>query len=158
MEKQQLDALHREIEKLQERYELSKTAAPDYYEPGMMEYLEQSRGIYQEATGEILFQFEVKGTRYEGRTELIESIQAGNPVEIVRDPDNPYNSNNFRVMTPKGKDLGNMPADLCNAIAPLYDEKAIAITGAEVSFAEPISKRSRHAKQAVLFVKMTAKL
>lgn len=37
-----------------------------YYEPGMMEYLEQNYGSYDEETGKILLRFEVKGTRYEG--------------------------------------------------------------------------------------------
>ncbi len=51
-----------------------------------------------------------------------------------------------------------MPAELCNVIAPLYDEGILKFEGAKVSFVEPISKRSRHAKQAVLFVEMRARL
>lgn len=45
-----------------------------------------------------------------------------------------------------------MPAELCNVIAPLYDNGELLIESAFVSFVDPISKRSRHAKQAVLFV------
>ena len=62
------------------------------------------------------------------------------------------------LFTEKGKDVGNMPAELCNAIAPLYDDGILVIEGASVSFVEPISKRNRHAKQAVLFVEMHAHL
>ena len=53
-----------------------------------------------------------------------------------------------------GRNVGNMPAELCNVIAPLFDEGTLRIERAAVSFVEPISRRSRHAKQAILFVEM----
>ena len=77
-------------------------------------------------------------------------------VQIVRDPNNPFNANNFVILTKKGKKLGNMPAQLCNAIAPLFDAGDLVFQNAEVSFVEPISKRSRHAKQAMLFIELKA--
>ena len=61
--------LLKELEKLHKRKELSKAVGPDYFEPGMMEYLDQSEGLYDTSTGEILVRFEAKGTRYDGRTE-----------------------------------------------------------------------------------------
>lgn len=152
------DNLLAEINQLHHRHELSKTVETDYFEPGMMEYLEQSEGTFDAETGEILIRFEVKGARYEGRTEQIEKVKIEDLVQIIRDRENPYNSNNFMVLTAKGKDLGNMPANLCNVIAPLYDDGYLSITGAQVSFVEPISKRSRHAKQAVLFVELKVHL
>lgn len=79
-------------------------------------------------------------------------------IRITRDPENPYNPNNSRLFTERGKDVGNMPAELCNAVAPLYDEGKLVINRATVSFVDPISKRSRHAKQAILFVEMHANL
>lgn len=151
---EQKENLLAEVDKLHQRHELSKTVAEDYFEPGMMEYLDQSEGIFDETCGEILLRFEVKGTRYEGRTEQIEKVQTGDTVQIVRDCENPYNANNFMILTAKGKNLGNMPAQLCNVIAPLYDSGNLVVAQSEVSFVEPISKRSRHAKQAVLFVKL----
>ena len=69
-----------------------------------------------------------------------------------------YNSNNFILTTSENKDVGNMPAELCNAIAPLYDAGLLNIVGSKVSFVEPISKRSRYAKQAILFVEMEGKI
>ena len=72
--KEYMDALYDVVERLHQRYELSKTITPDYFEPGMMEYLEQSDGCYDSETGDILLRFEVKGTRYEGRTETIEKM------------------------------------------------------------------------------------
>lgn len=155
---EQKENLLAEVEKLHQRHELAGTVRKDYFEPGMMEYLEQSDGVFDEASGEVLARFEVKGTRYEGRTEQIEKVKTGDPVQIVRDCKNLYNSNNFMILTARGKNLGNMPAQLCNVIAPLYDSGNLTVVRSEISFVEPISKRSRHAKQAVLFVKLRMKL
>ena len=147
-----------EIHKLHQRHELAGAVGEDYFEPGMMEYLEQSEGIFDETNGELLLRFEVKGTRYEGRTEQIEKVQTEDPIRIERDRENPYNSNNFVILTAKGKNLGNMPAQLCNVIAPLFDDGNLTFVQSEVSFVEPISKRSRHAKQAILFAQLRMKL
>lgn len=147
-----------EVGRLHARNELSGKVGPDYFEPGMMEYLEQSDAFYDENSGELMMRFESRGTRYDGRTEQIEKVEKGDRIKITRDAENQYNTNNFLLLTEKGKDVGNMPAELCNVVAPLYDEGYLVIESAEVSFVEPISMRSRHAKQAVLFVEMRAKL
>ena len=155
---EQKNQLLSEAEKLHARNELSKEIRPDYFEPGMMEYPEQSDGYCNQATGEIILRFESKGTRYNGRTEQIEKVKQFDPITITREPENAFNPNNFLLFTEKGKDVGNMPAELCNAVAPLYDEGYLVIKSATVSFVDPISKRSRHAKQAILFVEMHANL
>ena len=51
-----------------------------------------------------------------------------------------------------------MPAERCNTAAPLYDRGNLVVESAMASFAELISVRNRHAKQANLFVEMHAKL
>ena len=155
---EQKEILLTEMSKLHARHELSKTMGPDFFEPGMMEYPEQSDGSWDETSRELILRFESKGTRYDGRTEQIEKVKTGDVIRITRNPENPYNPNNFRLFTEKGKDVGNMPAELCNAVAPLYDEGNLVINSATVSFVDPISKRSRHAKQAILFVEMHANL
>lgn len=148
------ESLLQEVNKLHARKELSQTVGVDYFEPGMMEYLDQAEGLFNNETGEIILRFEVKGTRYEGRTEQIEKVQLHDDVLVRRDEKNSYNANNFELHTTLGKSLGNMPAELCNVIAPLYDSGELRLLKAYVSFVEPISKRSRHAKQAVLFVEL----
>ena len=152
--KEQKEKLLFEIEKLHRRYELSGMVTPDYFEPGMMEYLDQSEGLYEPETGKILLRFEVKGTRYEGRTEYIETMKCGDKITVLRDKENVYNANNFTLLNKKGQNVGNMPAELCNAIAPLYDNGELIVNEVFASFVEPITKRSRYAKQAVLFVEI----
>ena len=151
---EQKEKLIFEIEKLHKRHELSGTVTPEYFEPGMMEYLDQSEGLYEPETGKITLRFEVKGTRYEGRTEYIETMKCGDKITVLRDKENVYNANNFTLVNKKGQNVGNMPAELCNAIAPLYDRGVLVIEKFFASFVEPITKRSRYAKQAVLFVEI----
>lgn len=158
MTKEQLNALLREAEKLHGRKVLSETAGPDWYEPGQMEYLSESEGVYDAKQHTLLLRFESRGTRYDGRTERIENVRKGDVLRLERDPENPYNANNFRILTEKGQDVGNLPAELCNVIAPLYDEGSLSIESVTVSFVEPISRRSRHARQAVLFAEMRCQL
>ena len=147
-----------EIAKLHSRHELAQEIGPDFFEPGVMEYPEQFDGNWDEETGEVTLRFEARGTRYSGRTEQIEKVHVGEGIQITRDPENEYNHNNFLLLTEKGKDVGNMPAELCNVVAPLYDDGSLVIEKTTVSYVEPISQRSRHAKQAVLFVEMHARL
>lgn len=153
-----IKALKRETVKLHARNELADTVTDDYYEPGMMEYLDQSDGYFDAETGIAELRFESKGTRYGDRTEQIESLKPGDGIIVERDPDNRYNSNNFVLKTASGKDVGNMPAELCNAIAPLYDAGELEILESKVSFVDPISKRSRYAKQAMLFVYLKCRI
>lgn len=155
---EQMEMLFAEMQKLRERYELSKKVGPEYFEPGMMEYLDQSYGEYDKATGKMVLRFESRGTRYEGRTEHMENVRFGDEIQVTRDSQNPYNSNNFILMDRSGQNLGNMAATLCNALAPLYDSGNAVFEKAFVSFVEPISKRGRHAKQAVLFVELQLRI
>ena len=152
------ELLIEQINKLEEKRKLSETVGPDYFEPGKMEYLEQYLGTYNPDAGSFLIRFEAKGTRYNGRTAQIEKVNAGDAIRLKREPENKFNSNNFVLMTEKNFDVGNMPAELCNVIAPLYDSGELTVDSAKVSFVDPISKRSRHAKQAVLFVEVGGKI
>ena len=150
--------LKTEIDKLHKKYELSKSITPDYFEPGMMEYLDKYEGLFDEVTKNITIRFDARGTRYDGRTEYIERVKIGDTIIVVRDTKNQFNPNNFALLTAKGRSVGNMPAELCNAIAPLYDSGQLMIKKATASYVEPISKRHRYAKQAVLFVELKCKL
>ena len=147
-----------EIDKLARKFELSSTVADDYFEPGMMENLDQYYGFFDAVNHQITLKTEVKGLRYEGRTPRLEKLHIGDSVVLIREKDNIYNSNNFMVNTTDGKSLGNMPAELCNVIAPLYDLGYLTIGQSTVSYLEKIQERSRYAKQGVLFIKVLLNL
>ncbi len=143
-----------EINKLAHKFQLSSEIPDDYFEPGMMENLDQYYGSYDETTNTIILKTEIRGLRYEGRTPRLERLSVGDSVAVVREESNIYNSNNFMVNTTDGKSLGNMPAELCNVIAPLYDMGYLTIDNQAVSYLEKLQDRSRYAKQGVLFIRL----
>lgn len=140
------------------KFELSKEVGPDYYEPGMMENLEQYTGIYDEQRKRITIRCEVKGLRYDNRTSNLERVAVGDAVQVVRDEGNAFNRNNFAVNSKPGVSLGYLPAELCNALGPLYDAGCAEITDTSISYIEKIGQRSRYAKQGVLFVEIGVRL
>ena len=142
---------------LNQKFELSKTVEPDYFEPGMMENLDQYKGEYDESNNMITLRVDAKGLRYDNRTQNLERLSVGEPVDIVRESGNLYNSNNFMIKN-KNYSLGNLPAELCNALAPLYDSGYATVLSAEVSYIEKLRDRSRYAKQGILFVELHIKL
>ena len=124
------------------------------FEPGMMERPEQYRGEYDEKTGILTLCFEAKGTRYEGRTERLEYVREDEPLSLRRDMDNAYNPNNYLLDGENEENLSTLPAELCNALAPLYDDGKVQVLSCRVSCLELFTKRSRYAKQAVLFAEL----
>lgn len=144
------------IKSLDYKFELSKTVGPDYYEPGMMENLDQYRGEYDESSNIVTLRVETKGLRYENRTKNLERLSIGDSVEVLRDSANSFNSNNFTVKN-KNVSLGNLPEELCNVLAPLYDRGYAIITSSNVTYIERLRDRSRYAKQGVLFIEIVVK-
>jgi hypothetical protein len=152
------DELLQFVEATKEKYELSKTVGPDYYEPGMMENLDQYYGNYDSEAEVITIRTDVKGLRYENRTRRLDKLSVSDEVLIKRDKENTFNANNFNITNAKGESLGTLSAPLCNALAPLYDAGYVAITESKVSYIEKLSERSRYAQQGVLFVELKIKL
>lgn len=140
------------------KLELSREVGPDHYDPGMMENLEQYKGVYDEAIKQIVIRCELKGLRYDNRTASLEVMAVGDDVSVVRDASNMFNSNNFSVSSVSGASLGYLPAELCNALAPLYDAGCASIISSVITYIEKIGQRSRYAKQGVLFVELIIKL
>lgn len=142
---------------LNHKFELSEVVESDYFEPGMMENLNQYKGEYDESNNMITLRVDAKGLRYDNRTQNLERLSVGEPVDVVRESGNLYNSNNFMIKN-KNYSLGNLPAELCNALAPLYDSGYATVLSAKVSYIEKLRDRSRYAKQGVLFIELCIKL
>ena len=140
------------------KLELSREVGPDHYDPGMMENLDQYKGVYDEAIKQIVIRCELKGLRYDNRTANLETMAVGDDVSVVRDASNMFNSDNFSVSSVSGASLGYLPAELCNALAPLYDAGCASIISSVITYIEKIGQRSRYAKQGVLFVELIIKL
>ena len=92
--------------------------------------------------------FPVVGTQYENRNERIEKLRVGDPVELVREPDNQYDSNAILVRTRDGS-LGYISSEHSSLIAPLLDSGEFTCK-AEVTTVIPLSKRSKKCKSSIL--------
>ena len=141
-------------EELQEKKERASTLTKDCYEPGNMENLAEYLGRYDAQSGRITLRTLAMGLRYEERTPRLDRLQVGDPVRLVREKENAFNENNITILSEEGENLGNLPAKLCNAAAPLWDAGLLAITDSRVSYLERLRDRSRYAKQGVLFVEI----
>ncbi len=146
------------VEELHEKHLHAETVDPYDYDPGKTEYLAQYDGSYDLQAGIVSLSTEVKGLRYENRSCHLESVSVGDAVELHRDRQNLYNSNNFELFTVDGKSLGSLPAALCNCLAPLYDAGKVVIQEVSASYIEQLLQRSRYVKQGVLFVKILIRL
>ncbi len=148
------------LERIQEyahKNELAKTVGPDYYEPGMMENLEQYYSAEIDPNNYVI-RVDVKGLRYELRSQRLTECHVGDSVTIERDYNNEYNSNNYNVKLSDGFHMGMLPANLCNVLAPLYDAGFLIIEEAKICYIEQLLKRSRYAKQGIMFVEMRIRI
>lgn len=91
------------------------------------------------------------GTKYEGRPERISKMKVNDSVNIVREPDNQYNSNNLSVRNQKGESLANLPEELGNALSPVIDAGDAEITNAKIELLE--FKRNTYSMYIALSVK-----
>ena len=146
------------VKKHHEKYELSKTTDDFAYDPGKTDNLSHYYGVFDEASSTITISTEVKGLRYEERSKHLDNVNVGDKVIIKRDPNNPFNSNNFEIFTTADESLGTLSADLCNKLAPLYDLGYALIDDACAVYIEKFEDRSRYVKQGLLFVKIRIRL
>lgn len=146
------------VNKYRDKYEFSKNIPENWYEPGMMQNLDQFYGEYIEEEKKAIIRTNVMGLKYNNRTVNLEDISTEEKVNIIREENNQYNSNNFAVISLEGKDLGNLPSELCDVMAPLYDAGYLIIKKAKACYIEQIFQRSRYAEQGVLFVELIIEL
>ena len=151
--REQKTAFLERIQEYNHKYELSKIVGPDYYEPGMMENLGQYCGVSDDQSNYTI-RVDVKGLRYENRSARLKKCKVGDELKIIRDTQNSYNANNFNVALSDGFIMGTLPANLCNAIASLYDLGYLVIEKGFISYIEQLNERSRYAKQGVMFVEL----
>jgi hypothetical protein len=62
------------------------------------------------------------GVSFGNCQEVIARLQAGDPVQLVREPDHEYDENAIRVLDSAGELVGYVPRQLAAVLAPLMDE------------------------------------
>ncbi|MGM0471285.1 MAG: single-stranded-DNA-specific exonuclease RecJ [Bacillota bacterium] len=67
------------------------------------------------------FYTKIVGVTFAGRQELIKELTAGEMLQLVREPENEYDSSAIKVETKTGEQLGYLNADLAHYLAPYLD-------------------------------------
>lgn len=92
---------------------------------------------------------ELVGTGKDGRAPNHEYMSVGDSVELVREPDNPFDANAVLVKG-KGRGLGHLSAYLAKNISWKLDTGKFIVENAKVSSATPLSQRSKSAKNPLM--------
>lgn len=92
---------------------------------------------------------ELVGTGKDGRAPNHEYMSVGDSVELVREPDNPFDANAVLVKG-KGRGLGHLSAYLAKKISWKLDTGKFIVENAKVSSATPLSQRSKSAKNPIM--------
>jgi hypothetical protein len=64
----------------------------------------------------------VVGVTFEGRQEIINSLHVGQPIKLVREPENEHDINAIQVMVSNKETIGYIYKDLAKRIAPIFDK------------------------------------
>ena len=92
------------------------------------------------------------GTQFEGRAERIEHVHKGDTVMLVREPENPYDTNAIDVRSPEGS-LGHIGAELTPRYACLLDSGSMRCEG-RIAEVTPLSMRSSKCKKALVTIRV----
>ena len=64
----------------------------------------------------------IAGIQYEGRQQVVASLEHGEQVMLKREPNNPHDSHAIALTTQKGRSIGYIPRAEAKRIAPLIDQ------------------------------------
>lgn len=98
--------------------------------------------------------YNLVGTQYEGRNERIENLKIGDELQLVREPDNPYDSNAILVINDKGS-IGHLLRCDAEYLAPCIDSGKISIKKVVVADVIPLSKQKNGRKSAHVYIGIT---
>jgi single-stranded-DNA-specific exonuclease len=83
------------------------------------------------------FHTKLAGVTFEGRQELLESLEPGTPLRLERQADNPHDANACALHDPSGAHIGYLNRRLAAVLAPVidagveYDVEVTEVTGGE---------------------------
>lgn len=144
------------VEMLQSQHELATMYPEGTLAPGVGDV--NTYASYDEAKKTVVLSTEVQGTAYEGRSDRIENILKDDVVKVERNPSKEYDLNALEVKNSRGESLGNLGSDVAAVLSPLIDREIATIENAKVSYVEPLSKRSKKAKKAILYIELTVRM
>ena len=72
------------------------------------------------------FETNVAGMKYSGRMERAKHLVAGNPLKLVREPENSYDSNAIKVLTSQGEQIGYLSKQVAGYLAKTLDKMGVS--------------------------------
>lgn len=101
-----------------------------------------ARGEYENIADAESFHTKLAGVSFEGRQSVVTRLTEGTPLRLVREPDNPYDTNAIALMDPIGDQVGFFNRRLAAALASEVDAGvSYSVTVTEVTGGE--EERSR---------------
>ena len=67
---------------IHQKFEHSEVVNPSYYEPGMMENMDQYEGLFDSVTNIVTLRVDSKGLRYENRTSKLDNLSIGDDIAV----------------------------------------------------------------------------
>ncbi len=83
-----------------------------------------ARTEYENITDAESFHTKLAGVTFEGRQDVVARLEPGEPLRLVRQPDNEYDPNACALFDPRGAQVGFFNRRLAEALAPAIDTGA----------------------------------
>lgn len=84
----------------------------------------------------------VVGVTYEGRQSIVALLSVGEEVQLVREPDNPYDKNAIKVVRKTGQCFGYINRDLASGFAKKFDDYGKPVEAVIISITKGYSSDS----------------
>lgn len=84
----------------------------------------------------------VVGVTYEGRQSIVALLSVGEEVQLVREPDNPYDKNAIKVVRKTGQCFGFISKVLASGFAPKFDDYGKPVEAVIISVTKGYSSDS----------------
>ena len=87
----------------------------------MAKYTERQLNILRLNHNRNTYRTDVVGVTFDGRQEVVRRLRKGDSVMLVREPDNPFDTNAIRVERMNGEQFGYLNRQLAAQVAPRFD-------------------------------------
>jgi single-stranded-DNA-specific exonuclease len=101
---------------------------PSFHQDSFIDYLFENANEliknedYKNIGDTDTFYTKIVGVTFDGRQDVVSTVSAGTTLDLIREPENPYDKNAIIVKDKDGHDLGFLNARLAKQLAPYMDK------------------------------------
>lgn len=116
-------------------------------------------GEYNQQTMEVIINNKVVRTDlFANSNYLIENINMGDQLIIVREKTNKFDSNALLIKNKDDEPIGYLDYSSAQVLSPLIDKNELEIINIKAKYVEPLSKRSKKSKYGLLYFELKLKV